>query len=134
MSMKENLIIEIQEKLKIWLSSEEGKACIFNKYLIYAPMILDLLVKLSFDNSLNSNDISKITSAIKYFNSAYDLFPEEFLGIPGYLDDISVSAFVISNISNEYNNPIIKKHWSGDCDIFILVNQILNDADDIMAT
>ena len=132
MARKEKRIFEIQKKIDTWVNSKEAKECLYTKYLVYAPNLLDLLVKLSFDNSLNSQDVSHINSAIKYFDSAFDLFPEEFLGIPGYLDDIFVSAYVISNISNEINNPIIKKHWTGDFDIFELAQLIIEDAEEML--
>ena len=89
MARKEKRIFEIQKKIDTWVNSKDGKECIYTKYLVYAPNLLDLLVKLSFDNSLNSQDISHINSAIRYFDSTFDYFPEEFLGVPGYLDDIT---------------------------------------------
>jgi len=132
MARKEKRIFEIQKKIDTWVNSKDGKECIYTKYLVYAPNLLDLLVKLSFDNSLNSQDISHINSAIRYFDSTFDYFPEEFLGVPGYLDDIFVSSYVISNISNEINNPIIEKHWTGDCDIFELAQLIIEDAEEML--
>src|SRR5450830_421689 len=58
------------------------------------PAFFRLLARLANDSRLPSRLRSLVLSAIAYFVLPGDVFPEEYVGPYGYIDDIYVGAFV----------------------------------------
>jgi uncharacterized membrane protein YkvA (DUF1232 family) len=125
---------ELRKKIKIWLQSDEGKANKWQEYLLAAPDLFHLLCKLSIDKDVAVKDKAKLAGAIAYFVSPIDLVPEAIVGPVGYVDDISLAAYVINKIINNTDPEIVRKHWAGEGDVLVLVQRILAKADQMVGS
>lgn len=116
-------------KMMDWVESKGGKYHQFANVLMAGPDLFHLLVKLSLDPEVPSNDKVKLIAAIAYFVSPIDFLPEAILGPIGYADDIAVAAYVLNTIINHTDPEIIEKHWAGEGDVLVVVKQVINVAD-----
>jgi len=64
--------------------------------------------------------------------SPIDFLPEEIIGPAGYLDDISVAAYILNKLINDVDPKIIQKHWAGDRDVLLLIKSIIANADEML--
>lgn len=125
---------KIRKDVKVWLHNNADKNDQWSEYLLAAPDLFHLLYKLSVDKDIPSNKKVKLFAGIAYFISPIDLFPEALFGPIGYLDDISVAAYVLNDIVNEIDPQIVRKHWAGEQDILDLVKTILANADKMIGS
>ncbi len=123
---------KIRKKLVNWYDSPEGKKFKFTEFLLAAPDLFYLLCKLSFDPHVPSKEKAKIAAAIAYFVSPVDMIPEIILGPIGYSDDIVVAAYALNSIINHVDKSIVEKHWVGNQDILVLIQEILKIATDLV--
>ena len=125
---------ELRRKIKIWMQSDEGKASKWQEYLLAAPDLFHLLCKLSIDKDVAVKDKAKLAGVIAYFVSPIDLVPEAIVGPIGYVDDISLAAYVINQIINNADPGVVRKHWAGEGDVLELVQRILAKADQMVGS
>jgi len=119
----------LREKIDAWFKSGNGKKHKYAKYLIWAPDLFHLLVKLSLDDEVKTRHKAKLAVAIAYFISPLDLLPEGIIGPVGYIDDIALAAYTLNGIINETSSERIKKHWAGEEDVAIVLQQIIKFVD-----
>ncbi len=125
---------KIRKDVKVWLHNNADKNDQWSEYLLAAPDLFHLLYKLSVDKDIPSKKKVKLFAGIAYFISPIDLFPEALFGPIGYLDDISVAAYVLNDIVNEIDPQIVRRHWAGEQDILDLVKSILANADKMIGS
>jgi len=118
-------------KIRVWLS-KKGKSNKWAEYLMWAPDLFHLLCKLSIDKEVPAKEKAKLAAAIAYFISPIDLVPEAILGPVGYVDDIALAAYVLNSIIKNTGEDIIKRHWAGDENVFVIISQILSFADEMV--
>ena len=123
---------QLRQKFKVWLQSEEGKTNKWAEYLMFAPDLFHLLCKLSVDPEVPLKEKAKLAAAIAYFISPLDLVPEAILGPAGYIDDISLAAYVLKSVVNTTDPEILRRHWAGETDVLAVVKHILNVADQMV--
>ena len=63
-----------------------------------------------------------------------DLIPEAIAGPIGYLDDISIAAYVLNSIVNNTSPEVVRKHWAGEKDVLDVIQQILKKADEMVGS
>ena len=131
-NVHDNYISTLRDKIDNWLTTEVGKASQWGKYIKYTPELFHLLIKLSADKSLTSGCKAKLATAISYFVSPYDFIPEEFWGALGYVDDITLAAYVINCIMDEIDPEIVLRNWTNEADLGILIADILNVAESMV--
>lgn len=124
----------LRGKMKDWLASEEGKDYKWAEYVMFAPDLFHLLVKLSLDKDVPTPEKVKLGGAIAYFVSPVDFIPEALLGPIGYADDIAVAAWVLNSIVNDTDPEIINRHWAGDGEVLDLIQKILKAADSMIGS
>ncbi|EQB20914.1 hypothetical protein UNSWDHB_1753 [Dehalobacter sp. UNSWDHB] len=124
----------LRKKIKDYFTSEEGKKNKYAEYILIAPDLFHLLCKLTIDKEVNVDDKAKLAIAIAYFVSPIDLIPELFVGPVGFVDDISVAAYVLNTIINNTNPEVVRRHWAGEGDILIKVQEIIKVADNMVGT
>ncbi|RJE47167.1 MULTISPECIES: DUF1232 domain-containing protein [unclassified Dehalobacter] len=124
----------LRKKIKDYFTSEEGKTNKYAEYILIAPDLFYLLCKLTVDKEVNVDDKAKLAIAIAYFVSPIDLIPEAFLGPVGFVDDISVAAYVLNSIINNTNPEVVRRHWAGEGDILIKIQEIIRIADNMVGT
>jgi uncharacterized membrane protein YkvA (DUF1232 family) len=116
----------MRKKIETYLHEHNNK---YADYLLLAPDLFHLLVKLSIDERVPSDKKAKFALVIAYFISPLDLLPELMLGPLGYLDDIALTAYVINQYINETDPSIVRELWAGDQDILTAIKNIVAGAD-----
>jgi uncharacterized membrane protein YkvA (DUF1232 family) len=105
-----------------------GKEHKWADYILLAPDIFHLLIKLSIDKEVPVDKRVRLAAVIGYFILPLDFFPEILLGPIGYLDDIAISAYMLNELFNSLDARIITKHWAGDMDLLKAVSNIISNA------
>lgn len=123
---QKDFYIKLRKKIEKYLREHDSK---YADYLLLAPDLFHLLVKLSMDERVPSEKKAKFVLVIAYFISPLDLLPELFLGPLGYLDDIALTAYVINQYINETDPSIVRELWAGDQDILSTLKNIISSAD-----
>ena len=123
---------KLRRRMQKWLSSSENKHNRFAEYILSAPDLFHLLVKLTLDPSVPGKSKAKLGLAVAYFMSPIDILPEIIFGPVGFLDDIAVAAYVLNNVMKEVDKSVIERHWAGDHEILPLVQQIIVKADQML--
>lgn len=125
---------ELRVKVQEWLKSDEAKNNKWAEYLLYAPDLFHLLVKLSLDPDVPAMHKAKLLAAIAYFVSPFDILPEVVLGPIGLLDDVALASWVINTMINDTNPEILNRHWAGDGDSLEIMRKILASADEMIGS
>ena len=121
----------LRERIKSFIE-KAGKKHRYSEYLLLAPDLLHLLIKLSLDKDVPAKEKAKLAVVIVYFISPVDLMPEAVMGPAGYIDDVILSIHVLNSILTNVDSTIVEKHWAGKRDILELVTEILKIADSIV--
>jgi uncharacterized membrane protein YkvA (DUF1232 family) len=117
---------KLRKKIEKYLHDHDNQ---YADYLLLAPDLFHLLVKLSIDERVPVEKKAKFALVIAYFISPIDLLPELMLGPLGYLDDIALTAYVINQYINETDSSIVRELWAGDQDILTAIKNIVASAD-----
>ena len=125
---------ELRNKFKSWIQTDEGKDHKWSEYLLATPDLFHLLCKLSIDKDVPVKEKAKLAGVIAYFVSPIDLIPEAIVGPIGYIDDVSLAAYVLNQIVNNTDPEIIKRHWAGEGDVLELIQRILERADEMIGS
>ncbi len=128
---QQDFYIKLRKKIESYLVKHPTK---YSDYLLLAPDLFHLIVKLSLDPRVPAGKKAKFAAVIAYFISPIDLMPEAFLGPLGYLDDIALTAWVINDFINETDPAIVRELWAGDQDILTVVKNIITTADKMVGS
>ncbi|MGE5397733.1 MAG: YkvA family protein [Chitinophagales bacterium] len=134
MAYQNDFYQDLRVRVKEWLTTEDGKTNKWSEYVMLAPDLLHLLIKLSMDSDVPAVQKAKLAGAIAYFVSPIDLIPEALLGPVGFADDIAMAAWVLNSIVNETNPEIIRKHWAGEEEVLEVIQKIINAADSMVGS
>ncbi len=128
---QEDFYIKLRKKIETYLQKHDSK---YTEYLLLAPDLFHLLVKLSIDDRVPADKKAKFIAVIAYFISPIDLLPEMFLGPLGYLDDIALTAYVLNQYINENDAAVVREIWAGDQDILTTIKNIVSTADKVIGS
>ena len=109
----EDFYVQLRGKIRKWLESEEGKSHQWSEYLMLAPDLFHLLIKLMLDPDVPTGEKAKILAVLIYFVSPIDILPEIVLGPAGFLDDIALAAFAIHSLLTKVDPEVIRRNWAG---------------------
>ena len=104
------------------------------EYLLAAPDLFVLLTRLALDKRVPLQAKAKVAAGIAYFVTPLDMVPD-FLGPPGYLDDVVVAAWILQSIVMELNQldpAILEEHWEGQEDVLQQITAIVDRAEDVL--
>ncbi|GAB4134282.1 MAG: hypothetical protein Fur0015_07400 [Ignavibacteriales bacterium] len=132
MTKEEDFYKKIRAEISKWIKDNISEKKYWTDFILLAPDIFHLLVKLSTDNDFPTEKKVKLLALIAYFISPIDLMPELFLGPIGFLDDIVASAYVLNDLINNTNPQLVKKHWAGEEDILFVIKNIIANADHLV--
>jgi uncharacterized membrane protein YkvA (DUF1232 family) len=93
-----------------------------------------LLSRLALDGRVPVRTKAKVAAGIAYFVSPLDMVPD-FLGPPGFLDDVVVAAWILHTVVGELNRldpSILEDHWEGEEDVLQQVTDIVDRAEDVL--
>lgn len=125
---------KLRGKLKTWSQREENQSTRWAEWLLLAPDLFHLLVRLAADPDVPIKEKAKLAAVTAYFISPIDLMPELVLGPTGFLDDIVLTAYALNAIINNVDPQILTKHWAGDDDILEVIQNILRLADKMVGS
>ncbi len=123
---------KLRSDIKEWIETKSGKENKWTDYILLAPDLFHLLIKLSMDKEVPVDKKVRLGAVIAYFVLPLDLFPEILLGPIGYLDDILLSAYILNELFNTIDPQIVMKHWAGDRDLLNAVRTIIANANDFL--
>jgi uncharacterized membrane protein YkvA (DUF1232 family) len=119
-------------KIRQWASKTNESEQEWFEYILATPDLFHLLCKLAVEPEIPIKKRIHLAGAIAYFMSPIDFLPEEIIGPAGYLDDISVAAYILNKLINDVDPKIIQKHWAGDRDVLLLIKSIIANADEML--
>ena len=64
-----------------------------NQFIDYGPELFKLLTEILNEKEIDSEIRLKVSAAIAYFVTPYDIIPEQIYGPFGYVDDIFISVY-----------------------------------------
>jgi len=120
---------KLRLRVNAWLRSRSGKHHKHAKYILLAPDLFHLLVKLVADSKVPLEHKAVLGFAVAYFILPVDLIPEGIVGPGGYIDDIIITVWVLNKLMNEVGPEIVQKHWAGEEDVLNVVKNIVAQAD-----
>ncbi|MFH1943401.1 MAG: DUF1232 domain-containing protein [bacterium] len=120
---------KLRRRIKEWSEAQEGKSNRWTEWLLLAPDLFHLLIRLTADPDVPLQEKARLAGVIAYFISPFDLLPELILGPTGFLDDIVLTAYAINAMINRVDPAVVRKHWAGETDILEVVQKILQAAD-----
>lgn len=124
----------LQDKIDQWLETEDAEEHRFSDYLLFAPHLFLLMVRLIFDDRISVSAKTKLGMAITYFIAPVDMVPEAIVGPVGYVDDIALAVYVLNQLLNEEPEEIIREHWEGNQDLITVIQNILAVADEMIGS
>jgi len=104
------------------------------EYLLAAPDLFVLLSRLALDGRVPIQAKAKVAAGIAYFMTPLDMIPD-FLGPPGFLDDVVVAAWILESLVSELNalDPsILEEHWEGEKDVLEQITYIIDRAESVL--
>lgn len=119
-------------RIRNYLQSSEGKSNRFAEYLMLAPDMFHLLVKLTLDRDVLIRDKALLGATLLYYMSPLDLLPEGLLGPAGFLDDVAMAAYVVNSIISHTDIEVIRRHWAGEGDVLDKVRSILHRSEGML--
>ena len=125
---------KIRWSIRKWAKSQDGQTSKYLDFLMAAPDLFHLLVKLVADPEVSTEEKARLAGVIAYFISPLDLMPEMILGPIGYLDDIALTAYALNGLINRTSSEVVARHWAGNGDILLLIRQILHMADKMLGS
>ena len=125
---------KLRRKIKDWSEKEENQSYRWTKWLLLGPDLFHLLIRLAADPDVPIKEKAKLVAVIAYFISPIDLVPELILGPTGFLDDIVLTAYALNAIINNIDADIVQKHWAGEEDIIVVIQNVLHVADKMVGS
>jgi uncharacterized membrane protein YkvA (DUF1232 family) len=102
------------------------------EYLLLAPDIFVLLLRLAKDPRVSSKNKMMLGSGIAYYLFPLDIMPEGLLGPIGYLDDLVFAVYLLNRMLTDTDAAILREHWSGKTDLLETIQKVLNAADNLV--
>jgi uncharacterized membrane protein YkvA (DUF1232 family) len=123
----------LRDRVKGWADERDipGRRL---EYLLVAPDLFVLLSRLALDDRVPARVKAKVAAGIAYFVTPLDMVPD-FLGPPGFLDDVVVAAWILRTVVAELNRldpAILKEHWEGEEDVLQRVTEIIDGAENVL--
>jgi uncharacterized membrane protein YkvA (DUF1232 family) len=106
------------------------------EYLLAAPDLFVLLSRLALDGRVPARTKAKVAAGLAYFLTPLDMIPD-FLGPPGFLDDVVVAAWILNTVVvqlNQLNPSILEEHWEGERDVLDRVTWIVDRAEEVLGS
>ena len=100
--------------------------------LLLVPDVFVLLLRLLLDRDTPSNTRALIGGALAYFVLPMDLLPEAFVGVGGFVDDLVLSAVVLSSVLSPELEQKAKAYWSGSEELRTALTDVVRTADSLL--
>ncbi len=125
---------KLRQKVREWCAKNENRDHPWAMWVLLAPDFFHLLVRLTADPDVPFDKKVRFGAVLLYFISPVDVLSELFLGVPGFIDDVVLSAYVLNTFINDVDPSIIRRHWAGDEDVLGVVQKIIASADQVLGS
>lgn len=125
---------KLTKKINKWLNENVGRDHKWVEYIMLAPNLFHLLIRLIQDPDIPIEEKGKLLIAIAYFILPIDFIPEGFLGPAAYVDDVALTCYALNSLINKTNPALIEKYWAGDKDILKVIKDVLKYADEMIGS
>lgn len=123
----------LRARVKDWASRKDLGDGKWMEYVLAAPDLFYLLVRLSLDGRVPFQQKVQLGLVVAYFISPIDLIPD-FVPVAGMLDDIALAAYVLNGMLTDVDPAVVREHWAGEGDILQLIQRILSTADEMLGS
>ena len=125
----------LRKKVTKMAQSKAGKNSRFVEYLLAAPDLFHLVVKLTLDPDVDARYKIILGVTVAYFVSPVDIIPD-YIPVAGILDDVAIAAFALNGIiNNGCSEQLLLKHWAGDDkDVLNLIRGVVKAADEMLGS
>ena len=130
----QDFYIKLRMQVHQWVESKRGENHRWLEWVLLVPDFFHLLMKLSLDPEVPSNEKIKLAAVIAYFILPTDLLPEWILGAPGYLDDLVVACYVLQSFFQSAGEDKLNEHWAGEGDILEHVTRVVERSDELLGS
>lgn len=130
----EDFYQRLRKRIRAYCESRMGRQNKWIEFLLFAPDLFHVLVRLAADTRTPTAEKTKLIAAIAYFVSPLDLMPEGILGPAGYADDVVIAAYVLNGIINRTSPEVVRQLWAGDEDVLVVIQNILKVADNMIGS
>lgn len=130
----EDFYQKLRQKIMTWLKSKKSENNKWTEYIVAAPDLFYLLVKLVMDKEVRTDFKVKLVFALTYFIMPFDLIPEGIIGVVGLIDDIALAAYVLNDFINKTDDVLIKKYWLGEGEVLDVIKKIVSSADEMLGS
>ncbi|HNR66965.1 MAG TPA: DUF1232 domain-containing protein [bacterium] len=130
-SRHEDFYKKLRISIRRW-AEKDGKDSRWTEFLLAAPDLFHLLVRLSLDSRVPAQQRIKLPAVIAYFILPFDFIPEAIFGPIAFTDDIALAAYVLNSLVNHIDSEILREHWAGEGDVLYLTSRILQYADQMV--
>lgn len=104
------------------------------EFLLLVPDVFILLWRLINDPRVTGKNKVLLGSGVAYFVLPFDLVPEALLGPIGYADDLVLAVYILNKMLGDTDADILREHWSGSEDVLLMIQRVLNAADQLVGT
>lgn len=120
---------QLRDRIVNWMAQHERER--LADFLLLAPDLLVLLVRLGLDSRLPLTDRAIVAGGVAYFLSPIDLIPD-FIFPVGVADDVVVAVIALNAVLNRTDPQILREHWEGDDEILDVIQRTLSRADALL--
>ncbi|OVE79180.1 hypothetical protein BVY01_03300 [bacterium I07] len=132
--IKKDFYQKLRQSIMDWQDKDEARSSRILDYILIAPDLFHLLIKLMADKDVPITEKAKLAVAVGYFISPMDMIPELFFGPTGFLDDVVLASYALNGIINRVNPELILKHWAGEKDVLEFIQTTLSKADSLLGS
>ncbi|WP_088006273.1 YkvA family protein [Indiicoccus explosivorum] len=129
---QEDFYQKLRERVQEWGESK-GALSKALPYVLLAPDLFHLLMKLMLDGRIDTKSKALIGSGILYFFVPLDFLPEFLIGPGGFLDDVVVAAFILNTILNTYPKEIVEEHWAGKDELLTTLQKVTGSGNKLIS-
>jgi len=101
----------------------------FKSMALLIPDFLMLLLRISRDGRIPRRQRVLAGAAVMYLASPLDFIPGWLFGPAGFVDDLTVTLFVLRQVVAELPEEVVIEHWSGDPRLMPLVRRLVESSD-----
>lgn len=123
----EDFYLRLRERVTGW-AKKSGLDPRYREYVLALPDLFHLVVKLMMDKRVDVKSKAILGAAIAWALSPLDLIPDA-LGPLGVIDDLLVLVLALDFILDRTPREVIREHWAGTGDVFALIRNVLDKAD-----
>jgi len=88
-----------------------------------------LLLRITRDGRLPRRHRVLAGAALTYLASPLDFIPDWLFGPAGFVDDLTVTLFVLRQVIAELPEEVVVEHWSGDPRLIPLLRRAVRASD-----